>query len=137
MLTGNRTKEKYDSTLLLNCCVGLLVLPQQLWFDLLTQEPLVTGNWGVKDSDISLLGRNNRKDKTVQNLAYHLRNSISHIRFQAFSDSNNDIDRIIFKDYIDSSKRIQTLEAAISIDCLQTFLNKLSITMLDIMDQAK
>src|SRR5688572_6053080 len=48
-----KEKEKYEVTLLLNCLVGLLILPQQHWFEILPSDPITEKEWGISEGDIT------------------------------------------------------------------------------------
>lgn len=137
ILKDSRKKEKYDVTLLLNSCVGLLLLPRQLWFNKLPKDLLGDGKWGIKDSHISLMGKDGKESKNVRNLVCHLRNSVSHLRIfdEIVTDKNGDIEKITFKDCLPDDVT-QTFEATISINDLKVFLQKLSTEMLKIMKRA-
>lgn len=44
--------KKFEVTLLLNCFVGLVVLPQQHWFKKLSPEIKLNKEWGIDEKDI-------------------------------------------------------------------------------------
>ena len=54
-------KDKFEVTLLLNCFVGLLILPQQKWYDNLPTEIVSQKEWGIAPEHISLLRKEKRK----------------------------------------------------------------------------
>jgi len=123
--------EKFEDTLMLNCLVGLLILPQQAWFDLVPNELLSREKWGIPPEQISYITKD--EEKTVSNTARHLRNSISHYRFEVFGDSDNKIDSIKFIDFRDK----KTFEAIIQVKSLRDFIEKFSSYMMNVMLQNK
>jgi len=72
-------------------------------------------------------------NKSVSNVARHLRNSISHYSFVAFDNLNKEISRVKFEDFKDESKILKTFDAVIPIANLRkfihTFLDEMSKTM--------
>ncbi len=48
-------KEKFEITLMLNCLVGLLILPQQNWFDSLPAVLVSQKEWGIAEKHISFI----------------------------------------------------------------------------------
>jgi hypothetical protein len=119
--------KKYEVTLLLNCFVGLLILPQQRLFDELPTTLITKEEWGIAPSDIiTIIDRfRNNEDKNINNIARHLRNSIAHFRFTAVSDKVDKIIEIKFLDYLNDKITI-SFEATITIDNLRLFINKIS-----------
>ena len=89
--------DKFEVTLLLNCLVGLLILPQQHWFEYLPTDLISQKDWGIEENHILFIHKEELKN--VKNIARHLRNSISHYNFQAFGNSNEPINEIEFKDF--------------------------------------
>lgn len=70
----------FENTLFINACVGLLIIPQQSLFNHLPTEVVSADKWGIADTDISCIKEPN---KSVKNVARHIRNAIAHdgIRF--------------------------------------------------------
>ena len=124
-------KEKFEITLFLNCLVGLLILPQQHWFDSLPTELISQKEWGINQNHIS----NIKETKNVKDIARHLRNSIAHYEFTAFSNTLNKISSIQFKDK-DKSGSL-TFEAEIPLPNLRQFTTKLTDTLIIEMDKQK
>lgn len=124
-LTNN---EKYEVTLLVNCFVGLLILPQQHWFNNLPTELISEGNWGLRNGSISYLKAG--EEKTVKQIVRHLRNSVSHYHFRMFDNSQNQISKIRFEDYAPNNGP-KTFEAVITIDELNRFIQIFSQWFLD------
>jgi len=126
-------EEKFEVTLLLNCLVGLLILPQQHWFDSLPMEIVSKKDWGIREDYI--LSIKESETKNVKDIARHLRNSISHYNFKVFDDSTNKINSIIFEDFKDNKKEEKTFEANIPIEGLRLFTTNLTNVFLKEMKQ--
>lgn len=126
-------KEKYEVTLLLNCLVGLLILPQQHWFDSLPIEEISQKEWGINPNHISKIKTG--ETKNIKDVSRHLRNSIAHYQFKAFDNSSNQISSIKFKDK-DQAGNI-TFEAIIPLQNLRQFVNKLTNTFTNEMGNQK
>lgn len=111
---------------------GWLILPQQEWFDKLPTEIISSKEWGIDSSAISI---KKGEDKSVQNVARHLRNSGAHYNFTAFSNKNEKIGKIEFKDH-DFNKSL-TFSAEIPISHLKSFLKKFGTEVILRMDKNK
>jgi hypothetical protein len=55
-------RNKYEITLLMNAFVGLLILPQQHWFDDLPNELITKKEWGIDTSHIGFLKKGEQKN---------------------------------------------------------------------------
>ena len=120
--------EKYEVTLLLNACVGLLILPQQKWVNNLPEVLISEQDWGIDISHIGFIKES--ETKTVKAVVTHLRNSLAHYNFIAFNDSNNEISEIHLLDYTNKERKTKTFDATIPVENLRRFLNKFSQFML-------
>ncbi len=134
-------KEKFEITLLINAFVGLLILPQQHWFDNLPTDFVERNKWGIDTSHIGFI--KSGEQKSVKEVARHLRNSIAHYRFVVFENKKEDISSIHFEDYYsyrDKDKKLieeKTFDATIPISNLRLFLDKFSKKILDEMEIQK
>ena len=126
-------KQKFEVTLFLNCLVGLLILPQQHWFDCLSTELVSQKEWGINPNHISSI--KDGETKNVKDIARHLRNSVAHYEFTAFDNSSKQISRIKFKDK-DKSGNL-TFEAIIPLPNLRQFTAKLTNTLIMEMNKQK
>ncbi len=78
--------EQFEVTLLINCLLGLLVLPKQNHFDKIPPEPVSRlGEWGLDAKFILDWGRcpRCRRDNEAGNLrdvVHRMRNSVAHLR---------------------------------------------------------
>jgi hypothetical protein len=127
-------KEQFDVTLFLNCFIGLLIVPQQNWYDNIPEECISSDEWGIEPECIHSIkdkkGRN--EGNNIKNVARHLRNSIAHYNFKGISSGagDNQIVNIEFKDFKDETHRIQTFEAVIPIAALKKFTTKFIETLI-------
>lgn len=126
-------KDKFEVTLLINCLVGLLILPQQNWYDSLPTEIISQKEWGIGTEHISSIKQG--ETKNVKDILRHLRNSVSHYRFKAFDNSTNKISRIQFEDF-DQNKN-KTFEALIPLANLRKFTDRLSDVFMTEMNKQK
>lgn len=126
--------DKFEVTLLINCCVGLLILPQQRLFNNLPEELIDKKNWGISPQEISVMINRHKKTekKNIKNIARHLRNSVAHYRFAALPKKIEDITEINFKDYL-NDKSTLSFEVTVKIDDLKIFANKISNHFITIM----
>ncbi|HML72243.1 MAG TPA: HEPN family nuclease [Macellibacteroides fermentans] len=125
--------EKYEVTLLLNCLVGLLILPQQHWFDSLPINLISQKEWGINPNHIIMM--KNGETKNVKDIARHLRNSISHYKFKAFENKATDISSIKFEDF--DKQENKTFEAIIPILGIRQFTTKLTDIFTDEIEKTK
>ncbi len=88
-------EEQYNYTLLLNCLLGVIVLPKQRMYSHIPNHRLtkaLKAEMGLKKSNI------NTDYKTLRDLIHALRNSIAHYSFEIISETDDYlIDRIVFR----------------------------------------
>lgn len=125
--------EKYEVTLFINCLVGLLILPEQEWFNQLPKEAISKEKWGISESQVIFIKEGEKKN--VKNIARHLRNSISHYNFKVFKESSDEIAGIELEDFEDIKKVNRTFKADLKIEDLRNFAEKLSSYFLKRMQQ--
>ena len=124
--------EKYEITLFMNCLMGLVVFPQQIWFDNVPEDSLEK-NWYIKNEHIKDISGDKR---TLKNFARHIRNSVAHGNFYPLSADKGKTKKIThlrFLDYSDDSKTTITLDAKIPVQTMKKFTLKFADTMLEIM----
>lgn len=137
----NRTQEilrmyepnsRHKKTLFINCCLGLLVAPQQ-WgdhsgLDVAVNELVNYEEWGINQDNIK---ENRPKHSTlsrmsVENIAYHIRNSICHCRFDLLDCNKGEVIKqihIIDKKFI-HGKEVTSFDLTMSFDDLRKFVLK-------------
>lgn len=121
-------KGEWNVTLLINCCVGLLIAPREQWYNNLPTEDVNLTDWGIDPRDIQ-----HETKHSVKKVARHLRNSIAHNEFKAFKNYKSEIKTIKFEDYNRQNDRKGAINFSleISVDHLKKFLYKFSYTMLE------
>ena len=83
-------------TLLVNCLVGLLILPHERRTDLIPDVAIEElSEWSIDPSFIKSWG--DTKKKTLRQLVRQLRNSVAHFRIEA-EGTEKDIERLKFSD---------------------------------------
>lgn len=102
---------KYEKTLFLNCCTGLLVAPQQ-WKDgneeskFTINECVTYDKWGIAPDSLDGITnrpKNGTTANSVENIAYHFRNSLCHNHFDVMVQDTEKILQITITDYIPDS----------------------------------
>jgi hypothetical protein len=117
--------ENFEVTLLVNCLIGLLVLPQQRRNDRIPDIPVdELADWGIEPGFIASWGKSVNtfgKKQTLRRLVYHLRNGVCHFRIEA-EGTKKDIERLTFSDQ-------NGFRATIPVDNLKTFAKKFASTL--------
>ncbi len=76
----------YDATILVNCLLGLLVVPKETFIDHIPEEPLdQLEKWGIRRESIKDYGRptkTNPKPDTLRGLVRNLRHAVAHFRIE-------------------------------------------------------
>ncbi len=84
----------HDATLLLNCLLGLLIVPRETSLDKIPQDPIEElKNWGVSPTSIIHRGEfSNRKKRddldTLRGVVRNLRNSVAHFKFKPLDEAD-------------------------------------------------
>lgn len=119
-------QSKYEKTAFLNCCMGLLVAPQQWDGDL--QNPIsgdVDESWGI---DCNLITQNEHKKgkskSSVENIAYHFRNSLCHYLFSVNNCNDSSFERIHIQDKLPGKKGTISFDMTIDFADFKTFVLK-------------
>lgn len=113
---------KYEDTLFLNLCVGLLIMPQQTYFNqfkVLEHTIVDKINWGINVNNIDV------GEEDVFNIIRHIRNSITHKRFELISENSCEITHIVVKDKgkdKSTNNIIQTFEAKFPMADFKNFV---------------
>ncbi len=122
-------KCNYEKTLFLNCCVGLLIMPQQCadHDKNISVDGLVDyENWGIdiKKIKTNRLGRGNDIN-SIENIAYHIRNSICHYRFDIINCNVENIENVHIRDKSgDDANAPITFDLELSFDEFRKFILK-------------
>ncbi|MBP6738654.1 MAG: hypothetical protein KA146_01630 [Leptospiraceae bacterium] len=146
IIKNGNNKEGYEFTLLMNCFVGLLIIPQQINernrseglspAEILSATDIVDeSNFGINPDHIKIsVGFGNQNDKTIRNVVRHFRHSVAHSRFEVKSQYEK-ISSIIFRD--ENSAGNPTFELELSIENVLKFALKISDCFLEAMSNAE
>lgn len=79
-------KGEYDATLLINCLLGLLVLPKESFLYAIPETEISKlGEWGISPISIKCSGTQGPNDpdpKTLRGLVFNLRHAIAHFNIK-------------------------------------------------------
>ncbi|KFD40514.1 hypothetical protein DK28_0204430 [Peptococcaceae bacterium SCADC1_2_3] len=131
--------EQFEVTLLINCLVGLLILPKERFYKKIPNTPInQLKDWGLRADHIIKPGMEKRslKELTIEKLTLkevvrRMRNSVSHFKLEVRGDGN-EITHLVFSDqhivFSDQHKlkKKDVFEAVIPVECLKTFVTKLA-----------
>lgn len=114
---------KYDATLLINCLLGLLVVPKETVLNAIPETPLSDlQQWGIAPSSIKAPGvARGAKDpdpNTLRGLVANLRHSVAHFRIQPVP-KEGDVTAFEFRND-------RGLHAVVSLSELREFVKRLS-----------
>ena len=114
---------EYDATLLINCLLGLLVLPKETMLNAVPETCLSDLKcWGIDPTSIrtpgTAPGRNDPDPKTLRGLVANLRHSVAHFRIQPVP-KEGPVTAFEFQND-------RGLHAVISLSELREFVKKLS-----------
>ena len=112
----------HDATLLLNCLLGLLIVPKETALERIPTEPIASlANWGISPSSISVIAkqtnRNNQPD-TLRGVVHSLRNSVAHFRFKPIH-KNGTVEAFRFTD-------LSGFDATIPLEEMRQFVERLA-----------
>jgi hypothetical protein len=83
-------KGPYDATILLNCLLGLLIVPKEQCLQAIPTAPIdELKEWGISPTAIINKGNYGSEDNNPSNLrglVWRLRNAIAHFRFEPIPD---------------------------------------------------
>ncbi len=115
-------KGPYDATLLLNCLLGLLIVPKETSIDRIPTDPISElGKWGISPASIKSFGKKTTKNQhpqTLRGIVWNLRNSVAHFRFRPIHKNR----QVIALDFDDRSG----FSASIKLDEVRVFVEKLA-----------
>ena len=118
----------FDATLLLNCLLGLLIVPNE---SCLAEIPLIPiadlEEWGINPGAIKSFGTSKSPDSDPHNLrglVCRLRNSVAHFRFKPVPE-DGEVTAFNFKD-------LSGFEATISLTELRIFVERLAAHIKDL-----
>jgi len=121
--------EQFEVTLLINCLVGLLILPRELCYNNIPDTPIdQLKDWGLCANHIIKPGRNKRNPgknedgpelkKTLKDVVRSMRNSVAHFRLKVCGNGSE----ITCLEFSDKSG----FKSVIPVECLKIFVTKLA-----------
>jgi hypothetical protein len=119
---------EFDATLLINCLLGLLVVPKETVLHAIPATPLSElDRWGISPSSIKnpgvVRGKNDPDPKTLRGLVFNLRHAVAHFRIKPVPD-HGEVQSFEFRND-------RELHAVVSIDELREFVKRLSAHLKD------
>lgn len=115
-------KGPFDATLLLNCLLGLLVVPKESCLAAIPQVPIAElKQWGIDPKAITSFGRSdgpNNDPKNLRGLVWRLRNAVAHFRFKPVP-SRGEVTAFNFRDK-------SGFEATVPLSELRVFVERLA-----------
>lgn len=114
---------KYDATLLINCLLGLLVVPKETVLNAIPETPLAElAKWGIDPGSVkkpgTARGKNDPNPETLRGLVFNLRHAIAHFRIRPVPPEG-EVRAFEFRND-------RGLEAEVSIEELREFVKRLS-----------
>jgi hypothetical protein len=103
----------YEATLLLNCFVGLMIVPDEKLFDEIPLSPLAaTPDWGLNATCIGSYGKPNGKKpqpESIRGVVHSIRNAVAHSNFSPVHD-NGEVSAFHFWDQSGFDATVDLLE---------------------------
>lgn len=113
---------KFDATLMVNCLLGLLVVPKETVLKAIPESPLTDlPKWGISMGSIKSSGRptkTNPRPETLRGLVANLRHSVAHFQIKPVP-SKGDVHSFEFKNH-------GGLHAIISLSDMRQFVEHLA-----------
>lgn len=114
---------EYDATLLINCLLGLLVVPKETMLNAIPDAPLTElKKWGIDPSSIKAagqsVGKNDPDANTLRGLVFNMRHAVAHFNIKPIP-SKGDVQGFRFTNE-------RGLNAEISTTELREFVKRLS-----------
>jgi len=124
-------QSQYEVTLLINCLLGLLVLPKERHLSKIPDTPLTqTPEWGIQPNHIVNAGKNCEGERrmadtiTLRQVVTDMRHSVAHILFKPYGDGQQ------IKD-IELRTDRSKFKAKLSVTEFKSFVQKLAEAVID------
>lgn len=118
----------YDATLLLNCLLGLLIVPKESCLAAIPDTPISQlHSWGIAPKAITSFGRwdgPNNDPNNLRGFVWRLRNAVAHFRFKPVP-SQGEVTAFNFKDQSGFEATIQLAELRVFVDRLASHIKTL------------
>lgn len=112
----------YDATMMVNCLLGLLVVPKETVLDAIPDDPLSSlMQWGISPDSIKCAGKPTRTNpcpETLRGLVANLRHSVAHFRIKPIPETED----VHSFEYTNDTG----LHAVISVSEMREFVGKLA-----------
>ena len=111
-------KGPYNATFLVNCLLGLLIVPRETWYEDIPEEDFNSlPNWGIERDSITP-GNGYSHPPNLRQLVKKLRNAVAHFDVEPISEGN-EVGGFLFKDR-------DGFRAALSLDEIRVFVCRLA-----------
>jgi HEPN family protein len=118
----------YDATLLLNCLLGLLIVPKEACIKSIPKDPIEgVGKWGISPNSIKSHGKSFGLDddaKDIRGLVWHLRNAIAHYHFKPIPEKG-EVEAFHFHDDRGFVAEVKLEELRVFVEKLATKLKEM------------
>ena len=117
---------KYEKTLILNCSLGLLIIPQQAGKKNNAIEidgEISSEEWGIDPCDI----KGPKKSRSIKEIADHFRNSLAHGKFDIVDCNGDTIEFVHIRDYdypYDEESQVPNFEITLHFSDYKRFIVK-------------
>lgn len=120
-------EEQYNHTLLLNCLLGMIILPKEIYLAYISTDRVMSA-WGIVRSKIL-----DEDIKTIRDLVIALRHSIAHFQIEVMSETESkEIKTIKFNN---TEKGTTIID--FNVDEMLPFLKKLGDELIKNLDKNK
>lgn len=117
----------YDATLLINCLLGLLVIPNEKLINKVPDDPLSKIEaWGISSSSIINSGKcslGHKHELNVRQIIRQLRNSVAHFRIEPIQ-REGEVIGYSFKDRSGFHAELSVSELKLFVSKLAAYLEK-------------
>lgn len=112
-------KGEFKVTLLVNCCLGLLVVPKEHYFNELPDIEIPESGelWGLSRTSVTV--DCDKCGYKLSDILRRIRNGICHFKITSIPDEKNQIEYLVIKDR-------NNFSAQLSIQQLETLVTKLN-----------
>jgi HEPN pEK499 p136 len=121
-------KGPYDATLLLNCLLGLLVVPKESCLAAIPDTPTSQLlSWGIDPKAITSFGKwdgPNNDPNNLRGFIWRLRNAVAHFHFKPVP-ADGDVVAFNFKDQSGFEATVQIAELRVFVECLASHIKTL------------
>ena len=120
-----------DATLLLNCLLGLLIVPKETSIEKIPTDPIEKfKDWGITPDSIKKFSKKTKKNKypkTLRGIVWSLRNSVAHFRFAPIH-TNKLVSGFQFHDLSGFNAKIEINEMKEFVEKLASYLEEKTTT---------